>query len=108
MNYTKLEMLVAQQLTQLTKGYPKKLILNPLFDISKKRPLRIDSILVTDTTSYYRNIDSLIVTNNIMLNSYTDYILSIDASQMRSIGEVYQSLLNLKNGSAADTTKINR
>ncbi len=107
MNYTKTEMLIAQQISQLSKKeFEMKPIPNPSLDFSKiAKPTKFDSISIIDTLSYYRSLDSLISKNNNTINSFTDYIFTIDASKMSNISEVYQQLLNLKNMGNTDSTK---
>lgn len=106
MNYTKAELLISQQLSELSKkDYPKKTIADPAKDFSKiSAPNKYDSIPVVDTFSYYKFLDSVIAKNNTTINGFTDYILTIDASKMKNIGDVYQTLINLKSMNT-DSTK---
>lgn len=77
MNYTKAELGIVDQLSKLD---------NPLFAI------RTDSIDPTtkarvrwlDSARYYYAVDSMITANNTVINGLTNYILSIDAEQIKS------------------------
>jgi hypothetical protein len=109
MNYTKAEFSLAKQLTSLSKkDYPSKYVAKKDLDPAYKAaasPTKKDSVAIKDTISYFRHLDTLVARNHEILNTYTDYILTTDASKMRNIGEVYQSLLELKQMGNLDTTR---
>ncbi len=109
MNYTKAEFSLAKQLTGLSKqDYPAKWVPKKEIDSGykpTKTPTLADSVQLKDTISYFRQLDTLAARTNEILNAYTDYILTTDASKMRSIGQVYQSFLELKNMGKPDTTR---
>jgi hypothetical protein len=108
MNYTKAQTALSQQISELSKmDYPKKAILKPEF-VSTKKPTYKDSLVVTDTFAYFVRLDSLVAKNNQTINLFTDYILSIDASKMRNIGEIYKSLMDLKSSGSPDTLRASR
>lgn len=109
MNYTKAELTLARNLNELTKEeYPYKWLSKKDFDEKYqpgKPPSKRDSICLKDTFAYFRQLDTMIARTNDVLNNYTDYILTTDASKMKNIGEVYQSLLDLRNMERKDTAK---
>lgn len=109
MNYTKAEMTLARQMSELSKkDYPQKPISKATLDTLYHpaiSPSKKDSTLIIDTLSYFNRLDSLVLKNNETINGFTDYILSIDAGKMRNIGEVYQSLMDLKNMGKPDSSK---
>jgi hypothetical protein len=109
MNYTKAEFTLARELNELSKQDYKlrqvsKKEIDPAYMPAGKPTLK-DSTNVVDTIAYFKRLDSMVSRTNDILNGYTDYILSTDASKMRNIGEVYQSLLDLKNMGRLDTLK---
>ncbi len=99
MDYTKTELELAQQLSELSKeDFPQK----------QKYPGTKDTITtVTDTLKYFRSLDTIIARNNITIKSLTNYILTIDASKMKNMGEVYKELADLQKVVMADTAKSN-
>jgi hypothetical protein len=88
MDYTKAELNIIDQLSRLE---------NPIF------PFKTDTVLVNDkktpirqpdSMSFYRNIDSMITVNINTINTLTNQVLTIDAKEIKSMGEVYKTLSN--------------
>ncbi len=100
MNYTKAEANILGQLSALQN--------TGLYLTTEKREINKKDTLITriDTTRYLREADSLINLNTVTINNLTNYILTIDAREIKSIGEVYKSIANSL-GSRTDTTKRN-
>jgi hypothetical protein len=98
MEYTKAELKLSQQISQLSKGdYPR---------IWREKPAPAkDSAWFIDTIVYYRSLDTLVAKNNNMIENLTNYVFSIDATKMQSMSEVYRTLLDLKNMGKADSTR---
>lgn len=77
MAYTKAELGIVDQLSKLD---------NPLLGIrtdsinkKTKAPVRW-----FDSTRYYFSVDSMVTANNFVINTLTNYILNIDANQIKS------------------------
>jgi hypothetical protein len=80
MNYSKAEMKIACQLTELSKrDYPVN-----------------DKTKEVDTLAYLRQLDTLTQKNSKIIDDYTEYIFSIDASKMKSMVEVYRQLIEMR------------
>lgn len=107
MNYTKADMSLARQLSELSKiSFPKRQVSKKYLDLNFKpaKPLTAaDSVFITDTAGYYNKLDTMVAKNTETINNFTDYVLTIDASKMRNIGDIYQSLLALKNMGRSDS-----
>lgn len=95
MDYTKAELKMAQQVSELSKKD---------FPTLKKEVTSGDSTMVTDSMKYFKHLDTLVAHNNSIIHGLTNYILSIDASKLKGMNEIYQSLLELKNTVRTDTT----
>jgi hypothetical protein len=64
-----------------------------------KDPTHLDSAI------FFHNLDSLVKINNNLISGLTNYVLTIDPSQVKSISDVYHILQNnLK--TSADTTGL--
>lgn len=98
MNYTKAEANIVGQLSALQNAR--------VFTITEIRKIRNQDSVYTriDTNRYLREADSLINLNTVTINNLTNYILTIDAREIKSIGEVYKSIANSL-GSGSDTTR---
>lgn len=95
MDYTKAELKMAQQVSELSKrDFP--------YVTEKAEPA--DSLNMVDSMMYFRHLDTLVARNNNIIHGLTNYILSIDASKLKGMNEIYQSLLELKNAGNSDTT----
>ncbi|MEI9810305.1 MAG: hypothetical protein WDO16_21885 [Bacteroidota bacterium] len=96
MDYTKTELKLSQQISELSKkDFPEKL----------KLPVTKDSIMIVDTLTYFRNLDTLVARNNATINNLTNYIFSIDAAKMKNMGEIYQALTDIQKIGKSDTAK---
>lgn len=98
MNYTKAEANIVGQLSALQN--------TRLFTITEIKKIKDkDSAFIRiDTNRYLRETDSLINMNTVTINNLTNYILTIDAREIKSIGEVYKSIANSL-GSGSDTAR---
>ncbi len=93
MNYTKAEANIVGQLSMLQN--------TSLFNITEIKGKDSGSTRI-DTNRYLRETDSLINMNTVTINNLTNYILTIDAREIKSIGEVYKNYVNTISG---DTTR---
>lgn len=98
MNYTKAEANIMGQLSSLQNIRS--------YTISETKKINDkDSVLMRlDTIRYLKDADSLINLNTATINNLTNYILTIDAREIKSIGEVYKTIMN-DIGRSKDTSK---
>lgn len=92
MNYSKIEMDIANQITNLSKkDYPT--IKDTVFGPKKE----IKSVSVrNDTQLYLQKLDTILAKNHILLDRFTEYVFSMDASKMKNMKQIYQALLEMK------------
>jgi hypothetical protein len=94
MDYTKAEVNIIDQLSRIN---------NPVF------PFKTDTVVVAgsltprrlfDSVFFFRHVDSMITVNNNTINNLTNYVLGIDAKEIKSMGEVYEMIYNSTKGRA--------
>ncbi|MBN9383241.1 MAG: hypothetical protein J0H74_20975 [Chitinophagaceae bacterium] len=93
-SYTKAQLGIYHQLVSLQN--PK---FQPLSDSLKISGNPLDS-------ANYRLVDSMIARNGVILNELTNYVFSIDAKQVKGIGDVKQMIDNALS-SSRDSTRSN-
>lgn len=100
MNYTKAELNVIDQLSKLE---------HPLFPVkqdSVKVNGRFDSFKDSpDSVTFFKRIDSMITNNHNTLNNLTNYVLTIDANEIKSMGDIYKVI---SNSSLGNTDSLKR
>ncbi len=97
MNYSKAEMNILQQLSTLS---------DPSFAILKQT----DSVSgitrnLLDTMMYYKAADSFIYVNAAKINSLMNYVLNIDAKEVKGVTDIARLLSNYQAGET-DSTKL--
>jgi len=97
MNYTKAEINILDQLSRLE---------NPMFP-QKCRRDSVDKkevmICNPDSIAYFRSVDSAIAVNNKAINELTNYILTINANEIKSMGDIYKVISNSSIGKTDST-----
>lgn len=87
MDYTKAEINIVDQLSRLD---------NPIF------PCNIDTedkkTCLPDSVTFFRRVDSMISVNNNTINNLTNYVMTIDANEIKSMGEIYKMIYNSTSG----------
>lgn len=83
MSYTKAELNIVDQLSKLD---------NPLF--AAKKDTGKPAQWIIDTAEYYRQVDSMITFNDNGINNLANYVLNIDAKEIKSMGDVYRVINN--------------
>lgn len=94
MSYTKAEVNIVDQLSKLN---------NPLF-AAKRDTNNKPAIWIVDTAYYYQRVDSMISVNDAVINNLANYVLNIDAKEVKSMGDVYR-LINNNTSPRPDTLK---
>jgi predicted PurR-regulated permease PerM len=84
MSYTKAELNIVDQLSKLD---------NPLFAAKKDTSFKPAKWII-DTAEYYKQIDSMVTVNDNGINNLANYVLNIDAKEIKSMGDVYRMLNN--------------
>ncbi len=95
MSYTKAELNIIDQLSKLD---------NPLFAAIKDTTNNPEFFWKVDSLNYYKNIDSMITKNDDAINGLTNYILNIDAKEIKSMSDVYR-MVNNNNSIHLDSTQ---
>ncbi len=92
MNYTKAELNIMNQLSRLENfiNFAKKD--NPIPAKNGVPEVRFD------TAAYMFAADSMIDLNTVTINNLTNYVLTIDANEIKSIGDVYKMVANSTSG----------
>lgn len=102
MDYTKAEVNIIDQLSRLS---------HPLFahvrDTVKDDKGNSQVVFKPDTMTYFNRVDSMIAFNNSELNKLTNYILTIDAKEIKNMGDVYRVMQQATTGSS-DTSSLKR
>lgn len=101
MNYCKMEMDIAGQFTRLSKeDYPK------IRDTVFVRKGVIKSIATrNDTFAYLQKLDTILEKNHALLDRYTEYIFSMDASKMKNMQQMYKAIMEMKETPGKDEEK---
>jgi hypothetical protein len=84
MSYTKAELNIIDQLSKLD---------NPYF-AAKIDTINSKPVWVTDSVLYCNKVDTMITVNDIAINNLTNYVLNINAKEIKSMSDVYRSLIN--------------
>lgn len=96
MSYTKAEMNIIDQLSRLENPiFPQK----PVIDTATNKPIGFEP----DSAAYFRTVDSLISVNNKVINDLSNYILTIDAKEIKSMEDIYKVISTSSTG-YKDTT----
>lgn len=99
MNYTKAEMNIIDQLSRFE---------NPMFPQKCKKDT-VDKKEVTtctpDSVAFFRSVDSSITVNNNRINELTNYLMTIDANEIKSMGDIYKMISNNSTGNADSARK---
>lgn len=91
MSYTKGEINILDQLSRLENPiFPQK----PVIDTATKKVIRFEP----DSVAFFRTVDSLISINNKVINDLSNYILTIDAKEIKSMGDIYKAMSNYSTG----------
>lgn len=100
MNYTKAELNVIDQLSKLE---------HPLFPVkqdSLKENGRFTGFKeLPDSVAFFKRVDSMITSNHNALNTLTNYVLTIDANEIKSMGDIYKVI---SNSSLGNTDSLDR
>jgi hypothetical protein len=100
MNYTKAELNIVDQLSKIE---------HPIF------PARLDSVKIDgrfaalkempDSAAFFKRVDSMITSNHNILNNLTNYVLTIDANEIKSMSDIYKVI---SNSNLSNTDSLNR
>src|SRR5258706_1038162 len=94
MNYTRAEIDIMDQLSRFDNPlFPQKCVKDP---VEKKEVVSYKP----DSVAFYRIIDSSIAVNNKNINNLTNYILTIDANEIKSMGDIYKIISKNSTGNA--------
>lgn len=85
MSYTKAELNIVDQLSKLD---------NPYFAATKDS-INGKPVWVVDSVAYCNRVDSMITINDVAINNLTNYVLNINAKEVKSMSDVYRSLINM-------------
>jgi hypothetical protein len=61
-------------------------------------------VVVTDSVKLYKNLDSLVTVNTKVINDLTDYVLNMDAKEIKSMADIARLIGAAANG-LGDSTK---
>jgi len=84
MSYTKAEVNIINQLCKLNSPYFAAAL------DTNQRP----AAWVIDSSVYYRQLDSMITLNETVINNLTNYVLNINAKEVKSMADVYRMINN--------------
>lgn len=94
MSYTKAEVNIINQLCKLNSPYFASSL-----DTSQQSP-----VWVVDSSVYYHKLDSMISLNETVINNLTNYVLNINAKEVKSMADMYR-MINSQLVSSADSIK---
>jgi len=98
MNYTKAEMNIIDQLSRFENPlFPQK----PIIDTTSKKVIGFER----DSIAFFRSVDSSLSVNNKNINELTNYLLTIDAHEIKSMGDIYKIISNSTAGNSDSTGK---
>ena len=101
MNYNKAEMNIIDQLSRLENPlFPK---IRAIDSVDGKPPVGY----MPDSVSFYKMVDSMINVNDKTINELTNYVLTIDATEIKSMGDVYKMMNNSTTGNFDSTKRKN-
>lgn len=98
MSYSKAEINILDQLSRLENPmFPQK----PLIDTATQKTIGFGA----DSSAFFRTVDSMISVNNKTINDLSNYILTIDAKEIKSMKDIYKVISNSSAGNIDSTER---